>query len=307
MHHTTDTVLMVSPTSFSFNAETAKSNVFQHRVHDTKEHIQMLAEKEWKGVSSLLEKEGVCVLRIADTPTPVKPDALFPNNWITTHEDGRIILYPLLAKNRRIEKRADIIAYLQKKFQVSELTDLSSYEHAEQFLEGTGSVVFDRVHAIAYACLSARTHSAPLEKLGELLGYETVAFHAFDHNKPIYHTNVLMSVGSNWAAICFDAIPDATERDKVRSYFLKTGKEIIELSMKQLDAFAGNILELKTGKGTSIIVMSQTTFKSLDVSQTKILANAGKICVADVSTIERVGGGGIRCLIAEIFLTSVSG
>jgi len=301
MHHTTDTVIMVSPTSFSFNAETAQSNVFQHRIRDTKEHIQKIAENEWKAVGTLLEKEGVTVIRIADTPTPPKPDALFPNNWITTHADGKIIIYPLLAQNRRVEKRQDIIAYLKKISHVSEVVDLSSFEHAGQYLEGTGSVVFDRIHKIAYACLSARTHSAPLEKLGQLLGYEIVSFHAYDHQKPIYHTNVLMSVGTNWAAICLDAIPDATERTKLKSYFQKTGKELVELSMKQLDAFAGNILELKTGKGTSIIVMSQTTFKSLDVSQTKILANAGKICVADVSMIERVGGGGIRCLLTEIF------
>lgn len=296
---------MVSPTSFSFNAETAQSNVFQHRIRDTKEHIQKEADKEWNNVCAMLEKEGVTVFKIADTAVPVKPDALFPNNWITTHDDGTVIVYPLLAHNRRTEKRPDIIDALKKDFTVTTVTNLSSFENAGQFLEGTGSVVLDRTNKIAYACLSARTHISPLQKLGEILGYEVVSFHAFDHHKPIYHTNVLMSVGTSWVAICFDAIPDATEREKLRSYFQKTGKEIIELSFAQLDAFAGNILELKTNKNTSIIVMSQTTFKSLTVAQTKILARAGKICVADVSMIERVGGGGIRCLIAEIFLNKI--
>lgn len=294
--------MMISPTSFSFNAETAQSNVFQHRIHDTKEHVQKSAEKEWEGVCALLAREGISIIQIIDTPSPVKPDALFPNNWITTHEDGSIIVYPLLAKNRRIEKRMDIVEQLKKQFAVSGVTDLSSFEHAEQFLEGTGSVVFDRQNKIAYACQSARTHLSPLQKLGELLGYEVVAFHAFDHRKPIYHTNVLMSVGTDWAAICFEAIPDAQEQNKLRAYFEKTGKAVIELSMKQLDAFAGNILELKSKTGKAKIIMSKTTFDSLDVSQTRVLSQSGKICVADVSMIERVGGGGVRCLIAEIFL-----
>lgn len=302
MKQTTHTVLLISPTSFGFNPETAQSNVFQHDIHLAKKVIQHGAQKEWERVCEMLVREKIHVIVVMDTPTPIKPDALFPNNWISTLEDGTIILYPLLAHNRRTEKRLDLVHQLTLNYSVKNIIDLSFYEKQNQFLEGTGSMVFDRVNKIVYACLSVRTSIEPLEHLAKLLGYQVVAFHAFDHEKPIYHTNVLMSVGTHWASICFDAIPDKTEREKIMAFFSKTGKEVVSLTHEQLEAFAGNILELESLDEKKKIIMSKTTYDSLDKNQITSFTSFGDICYTDVPTIEQVGGGGIRCLIAEIFL-----
>jgi len=302
MKQATNTVFMVSPTSFGFNPETAQSNVFQHDVHLAKKLIQQSAQKEWERVCEMLVREKINVIAVMDTKTPVKPDAIFPNNWISTHADGKLILYPLLAQNRRIEKRLDIVHQFTQKYAVKNIIDLSFYEKENQFLEGTGSMVFDRVNKIIYACLSIRTSIEPLEHLAKLLGYQVVAFHAFDHEKPIYHTNVLMSVGTQWASICFDAIPDKNEREKVMAFFGMTGKKVVNLTHDQLEAFAGNILELETLDGKKKIIMSKTTYDSLSKDQIETFTSFGDICYTDVPTIEQVGGGGIRCLLTELFL-----
>ena len=302
MKQSTNTVLLVSPTSFGFNPETAGSNVFQHDVQLAKKVIHQSAQEEWERVCAMLVKEKINVIAVMDTNKPIKPDALFPNNWISTHQDGKLILYPLLAHNRRIEKRLDIVNQFTQKYSVTDIVDLSFYEKENQFLEGTGSMVLDRINKIIYACLSVRTYIEPLEHLAKLLGYQVVAFHAYNHEKPIYHTNVVMSVGSDWATICFDAIPDIEERRKIKDFFSRTGKTVVELSLKQIDAFAGNILELESIEGKRKIIMSKTTYDSLDKGQIETFTSFGDICYTDVSTIEKVGGGGIRCLIAEVFL-----
>jgi hypothetical protein len=302
MNQSTNTVFLVSPSTFGFNPETAKSNVFQHDLHLEKNIIQQKAQKEWEGVCSMLVKEKINVIAIMDTLAPVKPDALFPNNWITTHESGKIILYPLMAPNRRAEKRLDIVYQLTQKYKVKEIIDLSFYEKEGLYLEGTGSMVFDRQNKIIYSCLSARTAIEPLEHVAKLLGYQVVPFQAFDQGAPIYHTNVFMSVGQRWATICKEAIPDKNEIEKLIHFFKKTGKEIIYLTQKQIDAFAGNILELETPEKLKKIIMSKTTYESLSEEQIEQFSSFGDICYSDVSTIEQVGGGGIRCLLAELFL-----
>lgn len=302
MKQTTNTVFLVSPTSFGFNPETAQSNVFQHEVEQEKDVVQYNAEREWEQVCALLVKEKINVIAIMDTHTPQKPDALFPNNWITTHEDGKIIVYPLLAPNRRAEKRIDILSQMKKKYVVTDIIDLSYFEKEGKFLEGTGSMVFDREHKIIYSCLSARTHIEPLKYVGKILGYKIVTFHAFDHHVPIYHTNVFMAVGSKWVAICMDAIPDENEKETLRNSFAETGKEIIHLTKEQIDAFAGNMLELESLDGETKIVMSKTTIRSLTENQIRAFMVYGDIISSDVPTIEQVGGGGIRCLLAELFL-----
>jgi hypothetical protein len=302
MKQTTNTVFLVSPASFGFNQETAQSNIFQHDVDQERDVTQYNAEREWEQVCALLIKERINVIAIMDTHTPPKPDALFPNNWITTHEDGKIIVYPLLAHNRRAEKRIDILSQMRKKYLVTDIIDLSYFEKEEKFLEGTGSMVLDREHKIIYSCLSARTHIEPLEHVAKILGYKVITFHAFDHEMPIYHTNVFMAVGSKWVAICMDAIPDEMEKEKLRKSFAQTGKEIINLTNAQIDAFAGNMLELESLDGETKIVMSKTTLRSLDESQIRAFTIFGDIISSDVPTIEQVGGGGIRCLLAELFL-----
>lgn len=302
MKQTTNTVFLISPTSFGFNPETAKSNIFQHEVDQGMDVIQYNAQREWEQVCALLVKEKINVIAIMDTHTPQKPDALFPNNWITTHEDGKVIVYPLLAHNRRVEKRMDILSQMSKKYMVTDIIDLSYFEKEEKFLEGTGSMVFDREHKIIYSCLSARTHIEPLKHVAKILGYEVVTFHAFDHSVPIYHTNVFMAVGSKWVAICMDAIPDEKERETLKNSFAKTGKEIIHLTKEQIDAFAGNMLELESLDGETKIIMSKTTIRSLTENQIRAFMFYGDIISNDVPTIEKVGGGGIRCLLAELFL-----
>lgn len=304
MAQTANTVLLVSPTTFGFNQETAESNIFQHHLDQDLSVTRYDAEREWEGVCKILVKNKINVIAVMDTVSPAKPDALFPNNWITTHADGKVIIYPLLAKNRRAEKRTDIIQQMRKKYLVTDVVDLSYFEKDNKFLEGTGSMVLDRENRIIYACLSARTHKEPLEQVAKILGYEVVAFHAFDHRAPIYHTNVFMSVGTKWAAICMDAIPDDAEKELLKNSFAKTGKEIINLTMAQIDAFAGNILELQTLEGEHKIIMSQVAHDSLDVEQVQSFQKYGDILSSDVHTIEQVGGGGIRCLLAEIFLKS---
>lgn len=303
MKQTTNTVLLVSPATFGFNPETAESNVFQHHLDQDQSVTRYDAEREWEEVCRLLVKNKINVIAVMDTHTPIKPDALFPNNWITTHEDGKVIIYPLMAPNRRNEKRTDLIQQMQKKYLVTDVIDLSYFEKENKYLEGTGSMVLDRTNKIIYACLSARTHKEPLDHVGKILGYEVVAFHAFDHHTPIYHTNVFMSVGTGWAAMCMDAVPNIKEREQLIASFKKTGKELIDLTKTQIDAFAGNILELQTLEGESKIIMSKTAHESLMPEQIDVFQKYGDILSSDVHTIEQVGGGGIRCLLAEIFLT----
>lgn len=301
-HQSTNSVFLISPTTFGFNEETAESNIFQHDVPLEKKLIQLNAQREWEAVCTMLVKEKINVIAIMDTLAPRKPDALFPNNWITTHADGRIILYPLLAKNRRAEKRLDIVKELSKKYLVTDIVDLSYFEKKDIFLEGTGSMVFDRTHKILYSCLSARTALEPLNHVAQLLDYTVISFHAFNRKKPMYHTNVFMAVGEKWTTMCEEAIPDKNEKEALLLSFKKTGKEVIHLTKKQIDSFAGNILELETLDGVKKIIMSKTAYESLDKSQLDTFSSFGDICYSDVSTIEQVGGGGIRCLLTELFL-----
>ncbi len=298
----TNTVFLVSPATFGFNEETADSNIFQHDIPLEKKSIQLAAQREWENVCAMLVKEKINVIAIMDTFSPRKPDALFPNNWISTHEDGKIILYPLLAHNRRAEKRLDIVRELTKKYEVTDIIDLSYFEKENQFLEGTGSMVFDRQNKIIYACISPRTDSLPLQKVGQLLGYTVLTFHAFDHHKAVYHTNVCMALGENWVLLSEEAIPDKNEKMKLIASFQKTGKEIIRISKKQIDSFAGNIIELTNLDNQKKIIMSKSAYDILEEKQKEQLREYGAICYSDVSTIERVGGGGIRCLLTELFL-----
>ena len=293
---------MVSPTTFGFNPETAASNVYQHDSNDDISVIRRKALLEWQGVVDMLKREDVEVVAVTDTTHPVKPDALFPNNWITTHEDGTIIVYPLLAANRRHEKRTEVVEQVAARHPQAKIVDLSSYEERNMYLEGTGSMILDRKHKIAYACLSPRTFDGPLQKVGELLGYTVVAFQAHDKERPLYHTNLLMSVGEKWVAICMDAITDASEKKNLYGLFAKTGKTVILLDRTQIATYAGNIIELESKSGEKKILMSARAAASLTPKQKELFERFGKLCIADVSTIEEVGGGGIRCLVAELFL-----
>jgi hypothetical protein len=304
-NQSTSHLLMIRPVNFGYNEETAESNAFQNKDKN-QEEVQAKALAEFNGFVSILRKNGVDVTVVDDNPQPYTPDSIFPNNWVSFHSDGNIFLYPMQAENRRLERREDIIADLEDNFKVHHIEDLSRFEVENKFLEGTGSMVLDRVNKIAYACLSPRTDKDVLDVFCEQSGYTSVCFDAADeHGKAIYHTNVLMCVGSKFAVICLDSIPNPHERILVSESLISNQKEIIDISFAQMNQFAGNMLEVKSQLNETLIVMSESAFKSLKAEQIATLEKYGKLVYADIHTIENNGGGSARCMMAEVHLPVV--
>lgn len=294
---------MVRPAAFGYNAQTALSNAFQHQPTEAEAGIGAEALREFDGFVHTLREKGIQVLVIDDTPDPPKPDAVFPNNWISTTADGRIFLYPMLTPNRRTERRPEIVDALKASFIVREVVDLSGHEAEGRFLEGTGSVVMDQRFRVAYACLSARTDAAVLQELCGLLGYAPVTFTATDKKGlPIYHTNVVMCVGTDFAVACLDCIPDDAERKKVRVSLERTGREVISITYRQMEGFAGNMLEVESAEGMPFLILSETAAEALSRSQYAKLSRYAELLPVQIPTIERIGGGSARCMMAEIFL-----
>lgn len=300
-----DSVIMIRPASFTSNPETASSNSFQAELGgaDAAE-VRVNAQQEFSALADALEKAGVEVLRFDDAPEPETPDALFPNNWLSTHADGAVVLYPMEAPSRRAERRRDILQALSGThgYRCSAVEDLSHYEDKARYLEGTGSLILDRVNRIAYACLSSRTHPALFHDWCERFDFDPEAFTALNDGHEIYHTNVLMCLGEHFAVICDEAIEDEQERIRVRSRLEKTGHQIIPITLSQMNQFAGNMLQLKTREGRRVIAMSEQARQSLDDFQRQALESHGDIVSADISTIERYAGGSVRCMLAENFL-----
>ncbi len=298
-------VLMIMPVRFESNPHTAESNSFQGRNSDPAEKQQEDAAAEFAGLRDALEAAGIEVIAFDDTEEPHTPDAIFPNNWVSFHADGTVVLYPMEAPNRRTERRPDIIDALVDwhGFQVRNIIDLSGHEADGQFLEGTGSLVLDRSNRVAYAGVSSRTHLDALGDFAQRMGYEVVAFDAMDRDgAPIYHTNVLMNVGEALAVICAEAIQREDQREAVLTSLRDSGHEIVEISFDQMDAFAGNMLELRSASGERVIAMSQQARDSLDESQlARLVANA-TIVSAPINRIESSAGGSVRCMLAEIHL-----
>ena len=256
----TSAVMMIRPVRFESNPLTAASNRFRGKSDVDPADQQAAAVREFDALVSALRDAGIEVIVIDDTHEPHTPDSIFPNNWISMHADGRVVLYPMEAENRRTERRMDIVDYLGNEGgrQVAELVDLSAHEHSGHFLEGTGSMVLDRVNRVAYACVSTRTHLDPLGDFAQRMDYDVVAFEAVDSGGvPIYHTNVLMNVGEKVAVICGEAIPREDQREAVLARLRDTGHEVVLLSYAQLDAFAGNMLELRNKDGERVLAMSQ--------------------------------------------------
>jgi hypothetical protein len=306
----TSTILMVRPANFGFNPETASNNFYQIRDDRNSEEINHLAQKEFDQFVELLLAKGVNIHVVEDTDEPKKTDAVFPNNWFSTHENGKLVLYPMFSPNRRLERRKDLIELLMKKgFRISEILDLTFFEKSKQFLEGTGSLILDRVHKIAYACRSVRTHPVPLNYFGRIMGFEIVNFDATQSVdnvvSPIYHTNVMMHVGTDIAVVCLDSITMASEKLKVQESLEKTGKKMIPITPKQKFSFAGNMLEVKNTEGTKFTVMSDAAYQSLGKIQIQSISRYTDIIVPKIPTIEKIGGGSARCMMAEIFLPSV--
>lgn len=296
---------MIRPARFASNPLTAASNRFQGKTSLSAEEQHAAALQEFDGLVDTLRGAGIEVIVFDDTANPHTPDAIFPNNWISMHADGRVVLYPMEAANRRVERRLDIVAYLGQEAgrRVTEIVDLSGHEANGHYLEGTGSMVLDRTHRIAYACMSSRTHLDPLGDFAQRMGYEVIAFDAVDGDGiPIYHTNVLMNIGEALAVICDEAIRQEDQRLAVVTGLRDTGHEVVHLSSAQLNAFAGNMLELRNKDGERILALSQQAYDSLDDDQRATLAANSRIVHASIDTIETSAGGSVRCMLAEVHL-----
>jgi hypothetical protein len=299
-------VMMIRPVHFIGNPQTSASNRFQiTQQHVGPAQAQASAAREFDGLATALRDAGVSVHAFDDTPQPHTPDSIFPNNWVSFHADGSVVLYPMLAGNRRQERRNDLLEALSARlgFRIVRVIDLTHYEHDGKFLEGTGSLVLDRVHRIAYACLSPRTDLDVLGDFAQQLDYDIVAFEALDAaGAAVYHTNVLMCVGTRFAAICSACIRQQ-ERAAVVGALRATGHTIVDLSMEQLVNFAGNMLELRSTQGDHIVAMSRCALDSLSARQLDLIReHAGPIVAAPIPTIEMLGGGSVRCMLAEIQL-----
>ena len=302
---TTNTVLMVEPIAFGYNAETAENNYFQVEQKET--DIQQKALSEFKNFVEKLQAKGINVITVKDTIDPHTPDSIFPNNWVSFHQDGKVVLYPMFASNRRVERREDIIETIKNEgFSVSEIDDWSLPEVQGHYLEGTGSMIFDHDYKIAYGSVSLRLDENLFKEFCEKYGFKPVVFHSYqtveNERLPIYHTNVMMCVADQFVVICLDCIDDELEREKVQEVIKSTNKEIIEISEDQLQQFAGNMLQVQNNQGEKFLVMSETAYKSLNSEQVSNIEKYCEIIHADLNTIEVNGGGSARCMLAEVFL-----
>jgi hypothetical protein len=296
---------MIRPVRFQSNPLTAESNRFQGKTDASHAKQQMAAAREFDSLANVLSAAGVEVVVVEDTDEPHTPDSIFPNNWVSFHADGSVVLYPMEATNRRDERRQDIVDSLASDygFHIRRIIDLTAHEHRNQHLEGTGSLVLDRVNRTAYASLSSRTHLDVLGDFAQQLDYEIVAFNAIDRDSvQIYHTNVLMSVGESLAAICDEAIARPEQRDAVLQSLRQAGHEILSLTYDQMDAFAGNMLELRTSNGERIVAMSERARNSLTSNQLATIEKHAAIVSAPIDEIEMSSGGSVRCMLAEIHL-----
>lgn len=297
------TVLMVRPAAFGFNRETAENNFFQTDPGWPGHETQKKALAEFDTMVQVLQEEGINVLVIEDSALPPKPDAIFPNNWLSTSPDGKIFVYPLFAPNRRPEKRDDILQLLADKYIVKDVQDWSEFEVEGRFLEGTGSMIMDHGNKLIYAAISERTNISVLEKFSATNGYHAMVFLATDREgRPVYHTNVVMSLGQRFCVLCEEAIDEEWELIAVRQLLESTGHAIIPISREQMHHFAGNMLELKNNRDENILVLSRSAYDSLQNGQREMLEAFARLLPIEAGTIESVEGGSVRCMMMEVFL-----
>jgi hypothetical protein len=293
------TIMMIEPVSFGFNEETAANNYFQRK--EQIDDAQSKALVEFKRFVEQLAFHDIDVLVVQDTPSPLTPDSIFPNNWISIHEEGTMVLYPMYAKNRRQERKQTVVDAVKNSVGIHEIVDLTHFESSHKYLEGTGSMVLDRKNKIAYACISERTDEALFSTFCLKMNYTPMLFHAQDQRGlPIYHTNVLMCMADQYVVICLDAVYDQIEREQLIEQFTATQKEIINISFDQMDHFCGNMLQVKNKIGDYFLVMSTQAFNHLDADQVKRLETYQPIIHSDITTIETLGGGSARCMMAEL-------
>lgn len=307
MKQITNTILMVRPISFRMNEQTAVNNYFQEDLDIQNKAINRKAQEEFDAFVDILREHGVHVIVIQDSLEQDTPDSIFPNNWNSFHEDGTVVLYPMFAENRRKERREDILETLEQAgFLIKSVMDYTAAEKDGLFLEGTGSIVMDRENKIAYCSLSDRADEGLFIEFCEDFEFTPVIFTAYQsvdgQRKPIYHTNVVMCLGEDFAVICLDAIDDKKERKNVVEHLKRSGKEVISIDEAQLHQFAGNMLQVESIDGKRLLVMSTSAYNSLTPPQTKALEKYCEIVHSSLETIETCGGGSARCMMAEIFL-----
>ncbi|MCO6459898.1 MAG: amidinotransferase [Saprospiraceae bacterium] len=296
--------MMIRPAAFQFNEQTAVTNAFQTSDNmGNSEEVNIQALREFDNFVLKLKEVGVNVIVMHDTPNPIKPDAVFPNNWISFHGNGTLITYPMATANRRIERREDIITSLGLLFDIKHRYSFEASEEEGEFLEGTGSMILDRPNKIVYACLSPRTSIFLLDRFCLLMGYKLVSFFSTDANgKEIYHTNVMMAIADRYAVVCLESIKDEDKREEVRLSLESSGKEVIEITFNQVLNFAGNMLQVEGSLGQRILVMSQQAYDSLREDQINKIKQYDSILPIPIDTIEKYGGGSVRCMMAEVFL-----
>ncbi len=304
----TSSLMMVRPASFMLNTQTAVNNYYQKAIAGlTPGRAQEQALAEFDAFAQKLEENDIEVIMVQDTPDPETPDAIFPNNWVSFHHDGSLALYPMYAPNRRQERRADINDILAGYgFDITRVVDFTHFEKKNKFLEGTGSMILDRDNHIVYAALSERTHPEVLQAFCEEFSYTPVTFRALqtvgNERLPIYHTNVMMCLTDKLAVVCLDSIDDEGERQELVASLEKTGKTIVPISEEQVNHFAGNMLGVKSRSGEACMIMSQAALDSLTPTQKATIAADYRIIASPLTTIEALGGGSARCMLAEIFL-----
>lgn len=301
---TTSTIMMVRPSHFGYNPQTAENNAFQTKETElSAESIKEIARQEFDNFVEKLRIVGIEVIVIEETDGIPRPDSVFPNNWITLHHNGTIITYPMYAPSRRTERREDVIRMIKNRFEVKRMVRFEDYENSNQFLEGTGSMVLDRINRIVYACISPRTNPRLLDEFCHWADYKKMEFQAVDkEGVDIYHTNVMMAMGDAFVVICMDSIRDSGERKSLEKVFKKTNKEIIDISLSQMESFAGNMLQVQNKDGQTFLVMSEQAFLSLQENQIAQIEKHTTILHAHINTIEKFGGGSARCMMAEVFL-----
>lgn len=306
MQQTTNNILMIRPVDFNFNHQTAINNHYQ-KTQDGLDAVNEKAQKEFDLLVEKLQSNGINVLVFDDDLSHDTPDSIFPNNWITFHSNGDIALYPMFAINRRLERREDVLSFVEEKgFSINNIVDYTSAENEDLFLEGTGSMILDRTNKKVYCSLSQRSSEEILIEFCEDFQYTPVVFNSFqnvnDQRLPIYHTNVMMCIAETFAVVCLESIDDQSQQKNVVNHLSESGKEIIEISEDQVEKFSGNMLQLKDTNGDAILVMSDSAFKALTKQQVDKIQKHSKILSNPIPTIETCGGGSVRCMIAEVFL-----
>jgi len=298
-------VLMVRPASFGWNPETQASNSYQRNVETDARGAAARAREESDAVARALREAGIDVYAFDDREQPACPDAVFPNNWISFHADGTVVLYPMLAPNRRLERRMDVLRRLEERgsFAIRRLVDLTRHESAGAFLEGTGSLVLDHATRTAYACVSPRTHDTPLREFCDELGFEPCVFRALDAaGRPVYHTNVVLSVGPSLVVVSTESLVD-DDRERVLERLAWGGRELVQIDRRQTAAFAANVLELRSRDGARVLAMSESALRAFEPQELVQLRSAvERIVSVPIPVIEALGGGSVRCMLAEIFL-----